>query len=268
MLPASGSAHSGRFLQKDMTARPNPATSKTIDEAVPKPTGSGKKVKSAATARVSPRKRVLIVEDHPLMREAVTQLILSEPDLEVSLATGDPAIALDAILGVDPHIVILDMSLPGKSGLDLLKDMRAHNPNLQVLVLSMHDETLYAERVLKAGGRGYIMKSADTTELIGAIRHVLEGRIYISPQISGRIIEAFSGTRSAQTASPVDRLSDREFQVFQMIGRGLSTKEIGSSLNISSKTVEVHRIAIKKKLLIGTAAELAHHAAIWQNSQS
>ncbi len=251
-----------------MTPHRKPTASHDLDEAAPATAQSGTVPKSAALAEAPPGKRVLIVEDHPLMREAVTQLVLSEPDLEVSLATGDPALALDAISGIDPDIVILDMTLPGKSGLDLLKDMRAHKPNLQVLVLSMHDETLYAERVLKAGGRGYIMKSADTTELIQAIRNVLEGKIYISPRISGRIIEAFSGNRGRENASPVDRLSDREFQVFQMIGQGRSTKEIGSALNISGKTVEVHRIAIKKKLHIGTAAELAHHAALWQNSQS
>jgi DNA-binding NarL/FixJ family response regulator len=214
------------------------------------------------------KKRVLIVEDHPMMRDAVTQLVNQEPDLELVLATGDPAAALDAIASFQPHLVILDMTLPGKNGLELLKDMRALAPDIQVLVLSMHDETLYAERVLKAGGRGYIMKDSPADEISKALRTVLDGQIYISPRISGRIIEAFSGSRSAKTASPVDRLSDREFQVFQLIGQGRSTKEIGGQLNISAKTVEVHRIAIKKKLNIGTAAELAHHAVLWINSQS
>lgn len=201
------------------------------------------------------------------MRAAVIQLVNEEPNLEIVLATGDPAEALSAVSTLKPQIAILDMTLPGKNGLDLLKDMRALEPTLQVLVLSMHDETLYAERVLKAGGRGYIMKSADATELTLALHTVIDGGVYISPRISGRIIEAFSGSRRVETASPVDRLSDREFQVFQLIGQGRSTKEIGDQLKISAKTVEVHRIAIKKKLSIGTAAELAHHAALWLNSQ-
>ena len=214
------------------------------------------------------KQRVLIVEDHPMMREGVIQLVTQEPGLEVVLATGDPVAALQSVSSLRPDLVILDMTLPGKNGLELLKDMRALSPDLHVLVLSMHDELLYAERVLKAGGRGYIMKSADTTELIHALHTVLSGGVYISPRISGRIIEAFSGSRGADTAAPVDRLSDREFQVFQLIGQGRSTKEIGSLLHISAKTVEVHRIAIKKKLQIGTASELAHHAALWLNSQS
>ncbi len=214
------------------------------------------------------KKRVLIVEDHPMMREAIAQLIRQEPDLELSLATGHPAAALDAVISLKPHLVILDMTLPGKNGLELLKDMRAINANLQILVLSMHDETLYAERVLKAGGRGYIMKDVAADEITKAIRAVLNGQVYVSPQISGRIIEAFSGKRGAKTASPIERLSDREFQVFQLIGQGHGTKEIASQLNISAKTVEVHRIAIKKKLSIPTAAELARHATLWINSQA
>ena len=211
--------------------------------------------------------RVLIVEDHPMMREAIIQLVEQEPELAVALATGDPAAALQAVTAYHPRYAILDMTLPGKSGLELLKDMRAISPELQILVVSMHDETLYAERVLKAGGRGYIMKSADASEIGVALRTIISGRVYISPQISGRIIEAFSGSHRHESASPIDRLSDREFQVFQLIGQGRSTKEIGGHLHISAKTVEVHRIAIKKKLQIGTAAELAHHAALWLNSQ-
>jgi DNA-binding NarL/FixJ family response regulator len=131
----------------------------------------------------------------------------------------------------------------------------------------MHDEALYAERVLKAGGRGYIMKSAGSAQIAEALHTVAAGRVYISPEISGRIVEAFSAGKDAKKASPVDQLTDREFAVFQLVGQGQTTKEIGDRLHISPKTVEVHRIAIKRKLGLGTAAELAHHATLWVNSQ-
>jgi DNA-binding NarL/FixJ family response regulator len=245
---------------------------KPVRRKSPEKTGerAGKSAAAARKPSTAPRsaaQSVMVVEDHPMMREAIVLLLQQDPSFEVVLATGDPAAALDGVCSLNPDIVLLDMTLPGKNGLELLKDMRAVKRDLKVLVLSMHDESLYAERVLKAGGRGYIMKSAGSTQLAEAVRTVASGRVYISPEISGRIVEAFSAGKDATKASPIDRLTDREFAVFQLVGQGRTTKEIGDRLHISPKTVEVHRIAIKKKLGLGTAAELAHHATLWVNSQ-
>jgi DNA-binding NarL/FixJ family response regulator len=142
----------------------------------------------------------MVVEDHPMMREAIVLLLEQDPAFKLALATGDPAAALEGVSSLEPDIVLLDMTLPGKNGLELLKDMRAIKRDLKVLVLSMHDEGLYAERVLKAGGRGYIMKSAGSAQIAEALRTVAAGRVYISPEISGRIVEAFSAGKDASKA--------------------------------------------------------------------
>lgn len=203
------------------------------------------------------------------MRSALEQMVESEPGLHCALATGNPHEAFEAVLAHKPGLVLLDMTLPEKNGLELLKDIRAADPNVPVLVISMHDEALYAERVLRAGGRGYVMKDAGPDQMLAAVRQVLSGQIYVSQRIAGRILEIFSTGRRpvAPEQAGVDQLSDREFQVFQLIGKGRSTREISEILHISPKTVEVHRIAIKKKLNLATGAELGHRAALWIDSQ-
>jgi DNA-binding NarL/FixJ family response regulator len=211
-------------------------------------------------------KRILIVDDHPMMRQGLTQLIGAEPDLAVCGEAEDAGGALDAVGALKPDLVLADISLPGKNGLELIKDFQALQPNLPVLVISMHDETLYAERVLRAGGRGYIMKQEGGKKLMAAIRQVLEGKIYVSEKMFANILEMFSGRRTGGESSPIEKLTDREFEVFQLVARGLGTKEIAGKLNLSVKTVDVHRANIKGKLKLQSASELIHYAVRWSES--
>lgn len=213
------------------------------------------------------RKRVLIVDDHPMMREGLAQLIEHEPDLCVCAQADTAGAALQAITTHAPELVLVDISLPDRSGLELIKDALVLHPELALLVVSMHDETLYAERVLRAGGRGYVMKQEGGKKLMQAIRQVLNGQIYVSEKMSARILEAFSGHRKESGQSPVERLSDREFEVFQLIGRGQGTRAIAQQLHLSVKTVEVHRANIKKKLELQSGTEVVRYAIRWVDAQ-
>jgi DNA-binding NarL/FixJ family response regulator len=208
-------------------------------------------------------KRLFIVDDHPMMRTGLAQLIDNEPDLKICGEAGNAREAYDAVTAQKPDLVLLDISLPDKNGLELIKDLLTLQPGLPILVISMHDELLYAERVLRAGGRGYIMKQEGGKKMLQAIRQVLSGQICVSEKMSARILEAFSGRLAEAAVSPVQLLSDREFEVFQWIGRGRGTREIAQQLRLSVKTVEVHRANIKKKLKLETANELAHYAFRW-----
>ncbi len=217
----------------------------------------------------APVRRVLIVDDHPMMRTGLAQLIGSEPDLKVVAEADNARQGLEAVSKQALDLVLLDISLPDKSGLELLKDIRAVRPELPVLVVSMHDELVFAERVLRAGGRGYIMKQEGGQKYLQAIRQVLAGQIYVSEKMSARILESLSGSQTEKTgASPVQRLSDREFEVFQLIGQGLGTREIAQRLHLSVKTIEVHRINIKEKLAVKTATELVRFAVRWADAQA
>ncbi len=214
-----------------------------------------------------PKKQILIVDDHPMMREGLAQLIDHEPDLSVAAQASTAAQALEAVAQRRPDLALVDISLPDKNGLELIKDLQALCPELPTLVVSMHDESLYAERVLRAGGRGYIMKQEGGKKLMTAIRHVLDGRIYVSEKISAKILETFSGHRAEAVRSPVERLSDREFEVFQLIGQGLGTRQMAQHLHLSVKTVEVHRANIKRKLELKAATELVRYAIRWAEAQ-
>lgn len=217
----------------------------------------------------APVRRVLIVDDHPMMRTGLAQLIGSEPDLKVVAEADNARQGLEAVSKLALDLVLLDISLPDKSGLELLKDIRAVRPELPVLVVSMHDELVFAERVLRAGGRGYIMKQEGGQKYLQAIRQVLAGQIYVSEKMSARILENLSGSPAQKTGtSPVQRLSDREFEVFQLIGQGLGTREIAQRLHLSVKTIEVHRINIKEKLQVKTATELVRFAVRWADAQA
>jgi DNA-binding NarL/FixJ family response regulator len=209
-----------------------------------------------------PTKRVLIVDDHPMMRQGLAQLIENEPDLKVCAEADNASQAMHALATQKADLILLDISLPDKNGLELIKDIQAAKPGLPILVVSMHDEALYAERVLRAGGRGYVMKQEGGKRMLQAIRQVLTGQIFVSEKMSARILEMFSGRRSVST-SPVERLSDREFEVFQLIGQGKGTREIAQHLHLSIKTVEVHRANIKQKLKLKTATDLVRHAVRW-----
>jgi DNA-binding NarL/FixJ family response regulator len=213
------------------------------------------------------RTSILIVDDHPMMRQGLAALINNEPDLTVSAEAENAAQAMAAISAHRPDLVIADITLPDKSGLELIKDIQTLHTGLRVLVISMHDESLYAERVLRAGGRGYIMKQEGGRKLMEAIRQVLAGKVYVSEKMSARILEMMSGARGAASASPVERLTDREFEVFQLIGQGKGTREIAARLHLSVKTIEVHRLHIKEKLELKTAPELIRFAVRWTETQ-
>jgi DNA-binding NarL/FixJ family response regulator len=215
-------------------------------------------------AKPPARKRILIIDDHPMMRDGLRQLIGNEPDLEVVGEADDAPTALEAAEKLKPDIAIVDITLRDSSGLELIKDLQIRAPNIAVLVLSMHDESLYAERVLRAGGRGYIMKQEGGKKIIEGIRRVLSGSAYVSDTISARILDAFSGR--SQNQSAVQSLTDREFEVFQLIGQGLSTSDMADKLHVSVKTIEVHRVNIKTKLNIPTAPELIRFAVRWIES--
>jgi DNA-binding NarL/FixJ family response regulator len=209
------------------------------------------------------RKRILIVDDHPLLREGLVQQLNREPDLAVCAQASNASHALAAVEEHKPDLVLVDINLPGRSGLELLRDIRVVAPKLPMLVLSMHDEAVFAERVLRAGGRGYVSKEAGGDKLLEAIRRVLGGQIYVSDTVSTRLLDSLSGKPSARTVSPVEQLTDRELEVFTLIGQAKETKEIARRLNMSGKTVEAHRAAIKRKLKLKTGPELTRHAVLW-----
>jgi DNA-binding NarL/FixJ family response regulator len=210
---------------------------------------------------------VFIVDDHPMMRQGLAQLINNEPDLTACGEAEGAQQALDFLTSHKPDLVLADISLPDKHGLELIKDIQALHPGLPVLVVSMHDESLYAERVLRAGGRGYIMKQEGGKKMMEAIRTVLSGQIYVSEKMSAKILEIFSGRRSDSNRSPIEKLTDREFEVFQMIGQGRGTRQIAEALHLSVKTVEVHRLHIKVKLEIADAPSLVRYAVRWVETQ-
>jgi DNA-binding NarL/FixJ family response regulator len=223
---------------------------------------AGKTAKNKTTL-----KRLLIVDDHPMMRAGLAQLIDNEGDLKVCGEADNAGQAINAVARQKFDLALVDISLPDKNGLELIKDLRALNRELPVLVVSMHDEMIYAERVLRAGARGYIMKQEGGQKFLQAIRRVLAGQIYVSEKMSARVLENLSGTYSQNTASPVRRLSDREFEVFRLVGQGISTSDIAKRLRLSIKTVEVHRANIKQKLNLTTATELVRFAVRWLDSQ-
>jgi len=211
----------------------------------------------------STAKQLLIVDDHPMMRTGLGQLIDNEPDLVVAAEADNARQAQEAVIKQEFDLILLDISLPDKNGLELIKDIKALKPDLAILVVSMHDESLYAERVLRAGARGYIMKQEGGKKFLQAIRRVLEGGIYVSEKMSSHILEIFSGHQTGPSPSPVARLSDREFEVFQLIARGSDTAAIARQLHVSVKTVEAHRVHIKEKLQVKTANELVRYAVRW-----
>jgi DNA-binding NarL/FixJ family response regulator len=202
-----------------------------------------------------------------MMRDGLRQLVAGESDLEICGEADDAASALEQAEILKPDLAIVDITLRSSSGLDLIKDLRIRSPATAVLVLSMHDESLYAERVLRAGGRGYIMKQEGGKKILEGIRQVAAGRTYVSEAVSARILDAFAGAQG-ESKSPVETLTDREFQVFQLIGQGLSTKEMADKLHVSAKTIEVHRVNIKEKLSLHTAAELLRFAVRWTGAQA
>jgi DNA-binding NarL/FixJ family response regulator len=209
------------------------------------------------------QRSVFLVDDHPIVRQGLVQLIEQEPDLKVCGEAADVKEARMTLSKLTPDIVILDLSLRDSDGLELIKDIRNKYQHLPVLILSMHDENIYAERLLSAGANGYIMKQAAAEQLLAAVRRVLAGGIYVSERVGASMIERFAVTGRQQSADPIERLSNRELQVLNLIGRGKTTREIAENLNLSVKTVESHRQRIKKKLNLRSAPQLVQFAVNW-----
>ena len=213
---------------------------------------------------IEAKHRIYLVDDHPMIRERLGMLIEREQDLMVCGEAASGPEALEGLAKARPSLAVVDISLKNSNGLELIKDLKVLHPDLPVLVLSMYDESLYAERVLRAGAKGYITKQEATTKVVGAIRKILAGEVYMSEQMVSRLLnrcvqgQPFGG-------SPVDALADRELEVFEMIGRGKGTRQIAEELHIGVKTVESYRARIKEKLRIESATELVQYAIQWVN---
>ena len=212
--------------------------------------------------------RVFLVDDHPLVRESLANLINQQADLSVCGEAEDSPHAISGILQTEPDVAIVDISLTSGSGLELIKSIRLRAPKCATVVLSMHDEKLYAERAIRAGARGYVMKRESTRRIISAIRQVLLGRVFLSDQMSADLAERFATGKTANGNSPVLELSDRELEVFNLLGRGLETRQIAEKLNVSIKTVQAYCARMKIKLKVSNATELLREAIRWNEQQA
>lgn len=212
--------------------------------------------------------RILVVEDHPLVRKGLAALLEAEPDFEVCGEAEGAAEAIEHIESARPDLVIVDLSLQEGSGIELIGQIRARAKSVKILVSSMHDEQIFAERALQAGALGYVNKQEATETLVAAVRQVLAGKVYLSPAMADRVLTQLVDRGAAEDAHPVRRLSNRELQVFELLGRGQGTRQIAEQLHLSIKTVETHRESIKRKLKLETAGELTRAAVQWMLEQS
>jgi DNA-binding NarL/FixJ family response regulator len=210
------------------------------------------------------KKTVLVVDDHPLMRQGLALLINQQQDMQVCGEAEEVQAAVHAIARLHPDIVILDISLSGPDGLELLKSVRVTNPGLPVLILSMHDEAIYAERALRARANGYIMKQEATEKVLVAVRRILNGEVYLSERMSNKMLQQYIGGAPSMIQSQIASLSDRELEVFRLIGEGRATREIAEELHLSVKTVETYQAHIKEKLALRSGRELIQHAIQWK----
>lgn len=210
---------------------------------------------------------VVIVEDHPMFRERLAHLINKEQDMMVCGEADNVSDALALLKRLKPSLAIIDITLKGSGGLDLLKDLRAHGIDVPVLILSMHDESLYAERALRAGAKGYITKHEASAKVMVAIRQVLRGEVYLDQRVMARILQKIVGPAKTASERPIDRLTDRELVVFELIGEGKTTREIGGRLHIGFTTVDTYRARIKEKLDLENAAQLHTEASRWMQKR-
>ena len=213
-------------------------------------------------------KRLLLIDDHPIMRHGLAQLICAEPDLTVCEEAGNAQEGLGAVQKHQPDLVVADLTLPDKHGLEFIKDVQAMHPGTAILVLSMHDESLYAERVLRAGARGYLMKETAADNLIRAVRRILDGGIFLSDRMSSVMLEQLSGQRKQASTTPLEKLTDRELEVLQLIGSGRGTRFIADQLHVSVRTIDAHRAHIKEKLQLEDGNALVRYAVRWMESQN
>lgn len=211
---------------------------------------------------------IYIIEDHPVVRAGYASLIEREVDLELVGTAGSGQEALEDLFDLQPDLVLLDLSLPSMNGMEVLKHLLTQKESQRVLVISAHDEVLYAERTLRAGASGYIMKQNAVSVIVDAIRHVLRGEIYLSGALSEQFLHRYLGRSDDAPSSPFAHLSDRELEVFQLLGRGLTTREIAQKMIISPKTVETYRANLKQKLNIDSSAELTRRAVLWVAAQT
>ena len=212
---------------------------------------------------VKSKRTVFVIDDHPIVREGLTQLINREPDLTVCGTAEDVYEALKAMQTLKPDIALADISLKGADGIELIKNLKIRMPALPVLVLSIHDESIYAPRALRAGARGFIMKQEATENVLLALRRVLSGEIYLSKRMANKMLQQFVGASGTAQKFSIDRLSDRELEVFRLIGQGHGTRRIAEELRLSVKTVESYREHIKEKMTLSDASELVQHAIQW-----
>jgi len=212
---------------------------------------------------VRSKRTVFVIDDHPIVREGLTQLINREPDLTVCGTAEDIYEALKAMQTLKPDIALADISLKGADGIELIKNLKIRMPALPVLVLSIHDESIYAPRALRAGARGFIMKQEATENVLLALRRVLSGEIYLSKRMANKMLQQFVGAPGIAQKFSIDRLSDRELEVFRLIGQGHGTRRIAEELRLSVKTVESYREHIKEKMTLSDASELVQHAIQW-----
>jgi DNA-binding NarL/FixJ family response regulator len=212
---------------------------------------------------VKSKRTVFVIDDHPIVRDGLTQLINREPDLTVCGTAEDIYEALKAMQTLKPDIALADISLKGADGIELIKNLKIRMPALPVLVLSIHDESIYAPRALRAGARGFIMKQEATENVLLALRRVLSGEIYLSKRMANKMLQQFVGAPGTAQKFSIDRLSDRELEVFRLIGQGHGTRRIAEELRLSVKTVESYREHIKEKMTLSDASELVQHAIQW-----
>ncbi|HOV90142.1 MAG TPA: response regulator transcription factor [Syntrophorhabdaceae bacterium] len=223
--------------------------------------------KKSMVSKRQDRYKILIVDDHPIVRKGLSQLINQEQDLFVSGEAEDGPSALEFIKKTKPDLAIIDISLKGIDGIELIKKIKERYQDIPMLVVSMHDESLFAERALRAGARGYIMKQEAIEKVFEAIRKVLKGELYISERVSANIVKKFIDGKQTEKNSPIEILSDRELEVFNLIGQGYRTRQIADMIHVSVKTVESYRANIKEKLHLKNATELLKHAVYWVEKQ-
>lgn len=209
------------------------------------------------------KKKILIVDDHSLVRSGLSELLSGEADLDVCGEASDAASAVGLVRETHPDLAVIDIMLKGGSGVELIKQIKALDPSVRMLVSSMHDETLYAERVLSAGAMGYVNKQEPASRVLDAIRQILAGRIFVSERIADRVLRRVGQAAGEPTRTPLDALSDRELEVFTLIGQGLATRQIAERLNLSIKTIDTYREHIKTKLNLDSANELVRSAVAW-----
>lgn len=220
------------------------------------------------TGRVARKSRVFIIDDHPLVREGLANLINEQGDLVVCGEAEDSAQAITRLATARPDVALIDISLKNESGLELVKSLGVQFPRVALIVLSMHDEALYAERALHAGARGYVMKRETTKSVLASIRHVLKGGIYVSERVVNRMAARSGGSRKAAASSPVERLSDRELEIFRLLGEGRTPSQIASDLNLSLKTIQAYCARAKEKFGVTSLTELLRAALRWEDASN